>query len=188
MKPLALVALGATLAFGAIGVGAMAVIELGLFDTTAATPHGPIIGWAAHAAMTHSVRERARGLSAPHAFKIAEVTAGFALYDAHCALCHGGPGVARQTWVAGMTPTPPFLVDAARHWTPAQLDLLVADGVKMTAMPSWRPILSEGQMWDIVAFLEALPYVTERDYAAMRMAARRPVNPVAEAPPPQAAP
>jgi mono/diheme cytochrome c family protein len=189
MKPLTYMALGAALVLASLGAGALAVVEFGLFDTTAATPHGPIIGWAMHATMMNSTRFRARQIKAPEAFNPAEVRAGFALYDAHCALCHGGPGVPRATWVAGMTPTPPFLVDAAPDWTPAQLDLIVADGVKMTAMPGWRPVLSEGQIWDVVAFLKALPYLSEKDYAAMRLAAPGPVSPPpARLSPPPAAP
>ena len=176
MRPLALLAAGMALGFAAVGAGGLAVVAFGLFDATAATPHDAITGWATHAAMISSMRERARDIVPPAAFDGAEVRAGAALYDAHCALCHGGPGFPRQTWVAGMTPTPPFLVDAARDWTPAELDLILSDGVKMTAMPSWRPVLSEGQIWDIVAFIEAMPYLTARDYAAMRRPAPA-VNP-----------
>ena len=175
MKSLAVLAAGAAMALVAVGAGALAVIELGLFDATAATPHDPVVGWATHAAMIHSIRARARDISAPKRFDAEEVRAGFRLYDANCAQCHGGPGVPRRTWVAGMTPTPPFLVAAARAWTPAQLDLLVADGVKMTAMPGWRPVLSEGQIWDVVSFLEAMPYLSARDYAAMRAASSTPL-------------
>jgi hypothetical protein len=42
----------------------------------------------------------------------------------------------------------------------------------MTAMPAWGEVRTDGQLWDLVAFLEALPYLTAADYARMRANAR----------------
>jgi hypothetical protein len=67
-----------------------------------------------------------------------------------------------------MTPTPPYLEDAARRWRPEELYWIVGQGVKMTAMPAWGETRSNGQVWDLVAFLEALPDLTTADYARMR--------------------
>jgi mono/diheme cytochrome c family protein len=170
MSRLAVLALGMALGFAAVGLGGLGVIEFGLFDTTATKPHSPLVAWAAHAAMIHSVRVRAGDIQPPDRLTGAEVLAGFADYDTRCALCHGGPGVGRAPWVSGLTPTPPFLIEASRQWSPAQLDLIVGQGVKMTAMPGWSTTLSSSRIWNIVAFLEALPYLTPRDYATMRTA------------------
>jgi hypothetical protein len=41
----------------------------------------------------------------------------------------------------------------------------------MTALPAWGEVRTDGQLWDLVAFLEALPYLTAADYARMRAAA-----------------
>lgn len=168
MRKLTVLAAGVVLGLAAVGASGLSVIEFGLFDATATKSHAPLVAWATHSAMIHSVRVRAAGIIPPARFTGAEVLAGFADYDSKCAMCHGGPGVGRATWVSGMTPTPPFLVDAANQWTPAQLDFIVRDGVKMTAMPGWRTTMSEGQIWDLVAFLEALPYLSAGDYANMR--------------------
>jgi hypothetical protein len=53
---------------------------------------------------------------------------------------------------------------------------VVGNGVKMTAMPSWSATRTKGQIWDLVAFLEAMPYLSADDYARMRerAAARAP--------------
>jgi len=134
------------------------------------------VAWATHDAMIHSVRVRSSRIEPPSAFTGQDVVQGFRDYDSKCAMCHGAPGVPRQTWVAGMTPTPPFLVDSARQWTPAQLDLIVGDGVKMTAMPGWRTSLPDDRIWRIVAFLEALPYISPGQYAQMRAAYAPPPN------------
>jgi mono/diheme cytochrome c family protein len=107
--------------------------------------------------MIHSVRKRAENIHPPASFTSAEIMAGAAEYKRHCVSCHGGPGLARAPWTSALLPTPPFLIDASRHWTTAQLYKLVHDGVKMTAMPAWGEIVSDEQIWEIVAFLKTLP-------------------------------
>ncbi|HKT53815.1 MAG TPA: cytochrome c, partial [Caulobacteraceae bacterium] len=120
-----------------------------------------------------SVRLRARAVKAPARFSEAEVGAGFHAYDAECVMCHGAPGVAREPWVSGLTPTPPFLIDSARRWDAAQLYWIVGEGVKMTAMPAWRTTQTSNDIWNLVAFLEVLPDLSPADYARMRVADRR---------------
>ena len=152
----------------AVGIGALIVIEGGLFNATASTQHLPAVALAAHTAFIRSVQVRARGIEPPARFTPAEVTAGFRDYDVSCVACHGAPGIPRADWAGGMTPTPPYLEDAARRWRPEELYWIVGQGVKMTAMPAWGETRSDGQVWDLVAFLEALPDLRTADYARMR--------------------
>jgi mono/diheme cytochrome c family protein len=163
------------LAWGAglatVGAVALAVVCFGFFNTTASTPHPAIIAWATHMTMKNDVRRNAARITAPPPFTPAQVQHGFALYDANCAVCHGGPGLARAPWISGMTPAPPFLLDTARQWTPSQLYWIVRHGVRMTGMPAWDQTLSEADVWDVVAFLEALPNYSAADYARARAAA-----------------
>jgi mono/diheme cytochrome c family protein len=156
-----------------LGAATLAVIEGGLFDATASKPHYPLVGWATHAAFISSVKARAGDIQAPTHFSRAESLAGFRQYEGDCVMCHGAPGVARQAWVQGLTPTAPYLLDASRRWSPTQLYWIVGQGIKMTAMPAWRATRTQGQVWDLVAFLEVLPYLSAKDYARMR-AAREP--------------
>ena len=156
----------------AMGLGAIVVIEGGLFNATASTPHSPVVALAAHTAFIRSVQVRAKGVKVPPSrFTAAQVTAGFRDYDVSCAACHGGPGIPRADWAGGMTPTPPYLEDAARRWRPEELYWIVGQGVKMTAMPAWGETRSDAELWNLVAFLRALPYVTTADYLRMRAAA-----------------
>jgi mono/diheme cytochrome c family protein len=67
-----------------------------------------------------------------------------------------------------MTPSPPFLLGAARQWTPNQLYWIVRHGVRMTGMPAWDQTLSQADVWHVVAFLEALPGYSAADYARLR--------------------
>ena len=38
----------------------------------------------------------------------------------------------------------------------------------MTGMPAWSVAASDGQIWDIVAFLEAMPDMSPQAYQRMR--------------------
>lgn len=149
------------------GLGGLAVVEFGLFDARASMPHSRPVAWATHTTMIHATQNGARNIHPPP-ITPAAVRKGFALYDADCASCHGGPGLPRAEWVDGMNPPPPFLVDASRHWSQAELFWIVKNGVKMTGMPSWGAVRTDDQVWDVVAWLEAMPYVSPAGYSTMR--------------------
>jgi mono/diheme cytochrome c family protein len=80
--------------------------------------------------------------------------AGSALFAANCAICHGvnrdGYGQRRE----GMT-TPPANLTMPPWSDPAaagQTFVVIRDGVRGTAMPSWR-ILGDERIWQLVAFI-----------------------------------
>ncbi len=165
-------AAGVALTFAALGAGGLLVVGAGLFDARASTAHGAIAAWATHTTMINSMKRTARGVQAPAAFTPAETIAGMHLYEQQCMMCHGGPGVPRAAWVQGMNPSPPFLLDASRHWTRGQLFWVVKNGVKMTGMPAWGISEDDGRIWDMVAFLEAMPQMKPADFQKARAASR----------------
>ncbi|MBV9510020.1 MAG: cytochrome c [Caulobacteraceae bacterium] len=165
---------GAAGVLGVIGLAALAVVQFGLFDVRASTPHGPLATWAMHATMIHVAQRGGASVGPAPPIGPDDIQTGAALYDQNCAACHGGPGLARARWANGMTPSPPFLLDAARRWTRPQLFWIVRNGVKMTGMPAWSSTLSDGQVWDLAAFLEALPDLSPRAYARVKAAAVTP--------------
>lgn len=168
-------------AAGLIGaLGALAVVEFGLYDIAASQPHNRIVSWALHETFKQSVRLRAGGVSVP-SFTQARIISGFRLYQTDCMTCHGGPGVARADWVKGLEPTPPFLLESGNEWTPAELDYILENGIKMSAMPSWGETRSRDQIWSLVAFLQALPRISPAQFAEMQRQfppANAPVAPV----------
>ncbi|THD61412.1 cytochrome c [Phenylobacterium sp.] len=161
----------------AVAVFGLGVVATGAYDTTATTPHPALVAWATHATMVQSVRREAASLPPPRRFTAADVAAGARLYDANCVACHGAPGVARAAWTDGLTPNPPYLLDAGRQFTPNELYWIVRHGVKMTAMPSWEQTMSQSDVWTIVAFLSALPEMSAADYARERGASPQGATP-----------
>jgi mono/diheme cytochrome c family protein len=138
----------------AFALGAFLFMETGLFDVAASKPHGPLTYWLAHTTMRQSIRFRAHHLAAPAHFDRGQIIAGFCAYEAHCVACHGALSVARDRWANGLTPNPPYLIDAPRRWTPSELHWIIENGVKMTAMPAWDTSLPQRDIWNLVAFLE----------------------------------
>ncbi|HLG87353.1 MAG TPA: cytochrome c [Alphaproteobacteria bacterium] len=165
--------LGWVAGLATVGLVGLAVVQIGAYDVAASTPHSALVAWAVHTTMIHSVQLRSSPHPAPQsdAERVAE---GFREYDSDCVACHGGPGIDRASWAKGMNPTPPYLLDAARHWTPGQLFWIVKHGVKMTGMPSWEKTKSDRELGDLVAFLEALPTMSADDYRRMRAASKSP--------------
>jgi len=164
-------ALGWLAGLATVGGLALGTIFSGLFDASASTPHMLPVSWALRQTYADYVHRQARNIPPPPRFTRAQVRAGLEDYDANCASCHGGPGVSRAKWVEGLTPTPPYLLDVAHKWTPQELRVIVGGGAKMSAMPAWTFHRTEGQLWDLVAFLEALPRLSATDYLRLRQAA-----------------
>lgn len=155
-------------------VGVYAFVKSGFYDVAASSPHTDFTEWITHETMIHSARRHADGIGAPVQFSRQQVLAGFCSYEAHCVACHGAPGIAREAWVSGLEPSPPYLLDATSRWTPAELFWIAKNGIKMTGMPSWRDSMPDGEIWDVIGFIEALrqlPPQTYADWRARRMCA-----------------
>ena len=163
--------LGAVVALavaGACGAGIGLWLYEGGFNTAASKPHYKVVAVVTHNTMINSVKKRATKVQAPEAFTPEQVLAGAKSYEEHCLACHGGAGVSRAVWASTMTPSPPYVVDSARNWSKSDLYIILLQGVKMSAMPAWGEILPDRELWNLVAFLDAMPNLSPADYRAMR--------------------
>jgi cytochrome c553 len=138
-------------------------VKSGIFDVAAARPHSRPVEWITHETMINSIKRRAPDVSLP-TVRPAQAMRGFCQYEEHCVACHGGPAVARQQWANGLNPAPPYLLDATQKWKPRELEWIVRNGIKMTAMPAWRESMSDQQITDVVSFLEAMPKMPPQTY------------------------
>jgi DMSO reductase family type II enzyme heme b subunit len=95
----------------------------------------------------------------------ADLGAGKALYDRHCAQCHGEKG-------KGDGPAADFVYPRPRDFTtavfkvrttksgqlPTDHDLfrVIGEGLPGTSMPAWKKYLSEGERWQLVHYVKTL--------------------------------
>jgi mono/diheme cytochrome c family protein len=150
-------------------VGAFTFIYAGVYDVAATSPHWPVTYWVMETVRTNSIKARAADLTPPPDLSDqTKVVGGTEHYAAHCASCHGAPGVPRGETAEGLYPKPADLTHAAQRYTPGELFWILKNGIKMSGMPSWSDH-SDEELWGTVAFLEKLPAMSEADYGKLVM-------------------
>jgi mono/diheme cytochrome c family protein len=163
----------ATLALAALLGAAVAVLVVrsGWYNIGAMKQHFQPTFSVLELSLRYSVRHHARDIVAPPL--TAEMAQrGAQVYAQHCLQCHGAPGVAPEAAMLALQPSPGPLVNMKRRWQPNELYWIVSNGVKMTGMPAWAFRLSEQEMWQVVAFVAALPGLSPQEGAAMMADAR----------------
>jgi mono/diheme cytochrome c family protein len=151
-------------------LGGGAVIYAGLYDVAATAPHWPATAWLLETVRIRSIKAHAAAIQTPPGLDDpAKIFIGVQHYAAHCAVCHGAPGVPQGDIARGLYPSPPNLATAASLYSPAELFSILKHGIKMTGMPAWSDH-SDDELWATVAFLEKLPGMSEQDYAKLVMA------------------
>lgn len=155
----------------ALGIAAFAGITwFGMISVAATEPHWPVTYWLMEVTRNRSINTNAAGIVPPgNLAEQSRIISGTAHFVEHCSGCHSAPGVPADDLAEGMYPAPPVLTDAARRWTPGELFWIVKNGIKMSGMPAWTNHGDEA-LWNIVAFLEKLPTLSEADYAQLVMA------------------
>lgn len=144
---------------------AVAVIYGGFYSVAATQPHYQPVYTLLATAMRQSVRLHARGIEEPPLADERMALRGAACFRDKCVQCHGAPGVAQDGIGQGMQPLPGPLVDARKHWRPRELYWLTRHGIRMSGMPAWEYRLTEGELWDVVAFMQRLPDLGAPQYA-----------------------
>jgi len=89
--------------------------------------------------------------------------AGALIYRDQCAVCHGVPGTEQSPIAKGMFPKPPelFKGKGVTDDEPGETYWKVANGIRLTGMPSFRRSLSETQMWQVSLLLANADKVPE---------------------------
>lgn len=174
MKPLKTVFLALAIIV-LLGVsGAAAFIYTGRYNVAATDKHWPITYWFLDTARVRSIKAHAAaaGIVVPPGYDDpTKVVSAVAHFSAHCALCHGAPGVDRDDIAAGMYPQPPDLTDVSKRYTPAELFWILKHGIKMSAMPSMADD-SDDLLWATVALLEKLSGMTPKQYNKLWLASK----------------
>lgn len=169
MKLFLLGVLAAVAAGLAVGAG---VIYSGAADVAADSPHHPALHRALATARRHAVARNARDIDVPADLNDPQrLRRGAGNYAAMCADCHLSPGETESEIRKGLYPVPPDLTEAPRGGTAAeraaQRFWVIKHGIKSTAMAAWgRGGMSDGDIWDLVAFVDALPAMGAGEYRA----------------------
>ncbi len=138
---------------------AIVVVVSGIVDLSAAKPHPE--GWARflHYTFDRSTAFHAGPAAPTDLDSPIRIAAGAAYYGQVCARCHGGPGFGQNPVVLSMHPRPQYLATdlPVAKFTAPELFRIVKAGVKYSAMPSWPADRRDDEIWQLVAFLRAIP-------------------------------
>jgi mono/diheme cytochrome c family protein len=81
---------------------------------------------------------------------------GGALFSRHCAMCHGKEGRGDGPSAKNMVPKPTNLAMMGKTLSEGAMAWKIETGEK--PMPSWKKMLSERQIWDIVNYIRRLKW------------------------------
>src|SRR4051794_22237912 len=175
-------------------LGSAGLVYFRSYNVAASDPHWSLTQQILDAVKTRSIRAHAAGIQVPPDLDKPEtLVMGVEHFAAHCAVCHGGPGVPKGDIGKGLYPAPPDLAQATKHLSDAEMFWIIKNGIKMTGMPSWSDH-SDEEIWATVAFLKKLPGMTTEEYAKLIMASMQhgghhhPASEQGTAPPPAAQP
>jgi len=154
-------------------VGAGVVVGTGAFDVAASTPHWSVTTKLLQVVRDRSIAVRAAEVTPPGNLEDrVRLVEGVVHFQAHCAICHGAPGVEPSEIAHGMYPSPPDLSRAAMERSSAEIFWIVKNGIKMSGMPAWGGHGDE-RLWPVVALTAKLPTMTAAAYAELVAEANR---------------
>lgn len=138
----------------ALSVGAVAVSHFGLYPIGADNPPSAIEKALAGRAMdVYADKHKPEGAN-PIAPTSANLVDGAHEYEEHCAFCHGGAKAKISPMENRFSPPPPQLVNRIPHDPENWLFWVTKHGVRMTGMPAWDTVMSDEDIWKIVAFIK----------------------------------
>ncbi|MGO9648849.1 MAG: c-type cytochrome [Terriglobales bacterium] len=161
MRAVAMLVLGVILGAAAVVLGVYFYFATG--QAPVATSAAPMLF---EKKLAHRALDAAIGREMPKTVPLqpdeGTLAAGALIYREHCAVCHGLPEQKETMIAAGMYPHPPKLLEGkgVTDDEPGESYWKVANGIRLTGMPGFRPRLSETQMWQVsllVANADKLP-------------------------------
>ena len=137
----------------AVGVG---VFKLGLMPVNADVPPSRLetrfIPIAVRASVVHHAEEQPNPLAPTDE----NLIAGSEVYAELCARCHGTPGRGPSVLGASFYPPAPQFTLQPSAYTEAELFWIVKHGIRDTGMPAWGRLLTDQDIWKVVALLRRI--------------------------------
>lgn len=145
---------GGVLVVAILLLGALTIMKLGLVGVNADTPppgwESRLMPMALHASVARHASEQTNPIRPTDE----NLIAGADTYRQMCARCHSLPGGAPSVYGASFYPPAPKLPGIAIQYTDGELFWIIKHGIRNTGMPAWGNMLSDDDIWQIVAVLK----------------------------------
>ena len=146
--------LGVVITLLVLFFGFYLTVSQGWFTVGADNPPGKLEKKYANMAMDAYVEKHMPKGDNPMKPTSENLMTGAAIYEKHCALCHGG-GKGRTSPLAHkFSPPVPQIIQRIPHDEDAHLWYVTKHGIRMTGMPSWDGIISDDDLWRVIAFVK----------------------------------
>lgn len=157
-------------------------IYSGVYPIGADVPHNKVTYWLLETLRERSIARAASNIQIPDNLNTSDrLLAGGADYNDMCAGCHLKPGKKESDLTIGLYPSPPDLTAITDIYEQQQLNKayvsenmteeaiqrqfwIIKHGIKASGMPAWGPTHSDERIWNMVAFLQRLPTLSEDQY------------------------
>jgi len=134
--------------------GAYLVLYLGLFPIGADNPPGAMERRLAHTATDAYLAKNAPKQENPFQPTSANLIEGAREYEEYCAVCHGGAANRISPLQNKFSPAVPQLVNRVPRDPDAEFWWITKHGYRLTGMPAWDGILSDDEIWKVIAFVK----------------------------------
>jgi thiosulfate dehydrogenase len=138
----------------ALVCGVYAVSSFGWYPIGADNPPSALERSIAMRAMDVYADKHKPAVDNPTKLDAENLTAGAKEYEEHCAFCHGGAKAKVSPMQNKFNPPVPQLIAKVPEDPDNWLFWVTKHGVRMTGMPSWDGIMSDEEIWKVVAFLK----------------------------------
>jgi mono/diheme cytochrome c family protein len=156
--------------------GACLVLYLGLFPIGADNPPGALERRLAKTATDAYLAKNAPKQENPFQPTPANLVEGARTYEQHCAVCHGGAAKRISPLQNKFSPAVPQLVNRVPHDPDAEFWWITKHGYRLTGMPAWDGILSDDEIWKVIAFVKHSDKLPPDAQAAWQAAAGLPAK------------
>ena len=130
------------------------VANRGWFPIGADNPPGSLERWAANMAMDAYVDGHAPRQENPVQPTATSLGDGARLFEMHCSLCHGGAAERISKLRTKFSPPVPQIINRIPGDDDAHLWWVTKHGIRMTGMPAWDAVLTDQEIWTVVAFIK----------------------------------
>ncbi len=140
------------------------IIWLGLYNVASNDKHLPLTKSFLELVRDRSIAVRSADIKVPDLNNVERVKEGAEHYAEMCTQCHLAPGMDDSELHSGLYPRPPVFSDPDYNNKPEVQFWVIKNGLKMTGMPAWYPAHTDEQIWDMVAFLQVVNTLSEKNY------------------------
>ncbi|NOY67121.1 MAG: hypothetical protein GXP13_06905 [Gammaproteobacteria bacterium] len=139
----------------------------GMFNVAATDKHWGIttsfLEWVRERSISSNIKDK--NLKIPDLDSEILIARGAPNYQAMCAQCHLAPGVKTSEFYEGLNPPPPvFHRGVTGKREPVAAFWIINNGIKMTGMASWGNSHTDSQIWEMIAFIKAMPKMNADTY------------------------